>query len=156
MSQNVIRTPQNLWFDISHDLFILTFIQDLHYHQKRSQNGIGTSKNLWFVTSHDPFALISYCDLQRSLKSGGQDLHDYLRSKRGLRMESEHQKTCKKYCKIRTNKLYIIFDLYFIQSKIFSVSVVILIPLKVMDSHYTTHLQIYTLWPPLPIMQCIC
>ena len=62
--------------------------------KKGSQNGIGTPNNLWFDTSHDPFSLISYFDLQRSLISGGQDLHDHLRSKMGLRIESEHQKTC--------------------------------------------------------------
>ena len=56
------------------------------------QNGIGTPKNLWFETSHDLFSLISYFDLQRLLISGGHDLQDHLRSKRGLRMESKHQK----------------------------------------------------------------
>ena len=61
---------------------------------KGSQNGIGTPENLWFDTSHDPFLLISYFDLQRSLISGGQDLHVHLRLNKGLRMESEHQKTC--------------------------------------------------------------
>ena len=60
---------------------------------KGSQNGIGTPKNLWFNTSHDPFSLILYFDLRRSLIFGGHDLQDRLRSKRGLRIESEHQKT---------------------------------------------------------------
>ena len=62
--------------------------------KKGSQNRIQSPKNLWFDTSHDLFSLISYFDLQRSLISGGQDLHDHLRSKRGLRIESKHQKTC--------------------------------------------------------------
>ena len=57
-----------------------------------SQNRIGTPKNLWFDTSHDLFSLISYFDLRRSLIFGGHDLQDHLRLKRGLRMESEHQK----------------------------------------------------------------
>ena len=61
--------------------------------KKVSHNGIITPKNLWFETSHDLFSLISYFDLQGSLWSGGHELQDHLRSKRGLRMESEHQKT---------------------------------------------------------------
>ena len=37
--------------------------------------------------------MISSLDLQISLISGGHDLRDHLRSKRGLRLESEHRKT---------------------------------------------------------------
>ena len=72
--------------------------------KKGYRNEIRTPKNQWNDTSFDLFSLISYFDLHRSLgflvfqfysdnPYGGHDLQDNLRSKRGIRMESEHQKT---------------------------------------------------------------
>ena len=90
----LLRSLYFLTIIFFHEIFLLeiklAIINRIFFHIY-----ISIVKNLFYLIPHMIYSisLISYFDLRRSLIFEGHTLQDQIRSKRDLRMESEHQET---------------------------------------------------------------
>ena len=90
----LLRSLYFLTIIFFHEIFLieikLAIINRIFFHIY-----ISIVKNLFYLIPHMIYSisLISYFDFRRSLIFEGHTLQDQIRSKRDLRMESEHQET---------------------------------------------------------------